>query len=130
VSPAALQIELQNLMWELAGPFRTGDNLTAALTRINHMRDHELEHAAIGAEKSFNLDLQDWFELSAMLTTAEAVVASALARAESRGAHQREDFPQSADAFVKNQVLELREGKLTSSWTEPVRLHQGGGSDG
>jgi succinate dehydrogenase/fumarate reductase flavoprotein subunit len=129
-SPAALQIELQNLMWELAGPFRSGENLIAALARIKQMRDHELEHAAIGAEKSFNLDLQDWFELSAMLTTAEAVVAAALARAESRGAHQREDFPQSADAFIKNQVLELREGKLTSSWSKPVRLPQSGCSDG
>jgi succinate dehydrogenase / fumarate reductase flavoprotein subunit len=124
VSPAALQIELQNLMWEQAGPFRTGDELAAALGRIRQMRDHELVNAAVGAEKAFNLDLQDWFELRAMLATAEAVVSSALARAESRGAHQREDFPESDEAFLKNQVLELTGRNLSSRWVQPVRLRR------
>jgi succinate dehydrogenase/fumarate reductase flavoprotein subunit len=130
VSPAALQIELQNLMWEQAGPFRTGAKLSKALLRIRQMRDHDLVHATVGAEASFNLDLQDWFELRAMLATAEAVVVSALSRAESRGAHQREDFPQSDAAFLKNQVLELTEGNLVSRWAEPVRLHRRTGVDG
>jgi succinate dehydrogenase/fumarate reductase flavoprotein subunit len=130
MSPAALQIELQNLMWEQAGPFRTGAKLSKALLRIRQMRDHDLVHATVGAEASFNLDLQDWFELRAMLATAEAVVVSALSRAESRGAHQREDFPQSDAAFLKNQVLELTEGNLVSRWAEPVRLHRRTGVDG
>jgi succinate dehydrogenase/fumarate reductase flavoprotein subunit len=121
-SPAALQIELQNLMWEQAGPFRTRARLTAALEGIGQMRDHQLVNAAVGAEKNFNLDLQDWFELRAMLAAAEAVVVSALARAESRGAHQREDFPASDDAFQKNQVIVLSNGKLAARWLEPVRL--------
>jgi succinate dehydrogenase / fumarate reductase flavoprotein subunit len=129
-SPAAMQIELQNLMWEQAGPFRTGDKLAAALGRIREMRDHELVNAAVGAEKAFNLDLQDWFELRAMLATAEAVVSSALARAESRGAHQREDFPESDEAFLKNQVLELTGRKLSSRWVQPVRLHREKNLDG
>ena len=130
VSPAALQIELQNLMWEQAGPFRTGAKLSKALSRIRQMRDHDLVNAAVGAEASFNLDLQDWFELRAMLATAEAVVVSALSRAESRGAHQREDFPESDGGFLKNQVLELTEGNLVSRWAEPVRLHRRTGVDG
>jgi succinate dehydrogenase/fumarate reductase flavoprotein subunit len=94
------------------------------------MRDHELVNAAVGAEKAFNLDLQDWFELRAMLATAEAVVASASARAESRGAHQREDFPASDDAFLKNHVVELVKGNLSSRWVEPVRLNRGAAADG
>jgi succinate dehydrogenase/fumarate reductase flavoprotein subunit len=129
-SPAALQLELQNLMWEHAGPFRTGAKLSTALERIREMRVRELARASIGAEKLFNLDLQDWFELRAMLATAEAVVASALARPESRGAHQREDFPESDVAFLKNQVMELKDGELASRWTEPVRLHRGIGGHG
>jgi succinate dehydrogenase/fumarate reductase flavoprotein subunit len=129
-SPAALQLELQNLMWEHAGPFRTGAKLSTALERIREMRGRGLARASIGAEKLFNLDLQDWFELRAMLATAEAVVASALARAESRGAHQREDFPESDVAFLKNQVMELKDGELASRWTEPVRLPRGVGGHG
>jgi succinate dehydrogenase/fumarate reductase flavoprotein subunit len=129
-SAAGLQIELQRLMWEQAGPFRTGAKLASALERIRQMRDHDLVNAAIGAEKVFNLDLQDWFELRAMLAAAEAVVYSALARAESRGAHQREDFPASDEAFLKNQVLEFSGGALSSRWVEPVRLHRREGIDG
>ena len=130
VSPAALQIELQRLMWEQAGPFRTRARLAAALERIRQMRDRELVNAAVGAERAFNLDLQDWFELRAMLATAEAVVSSALARAESRGAHQREDFPASDDGLLKNQVLELAGGNLLSRWVEPVRLNRKAAGDG
>jgi succinate dehydrogenase / fumarate reductase, flavoprotein subunit len=124
-SPAALQIELQRIMWEQAGPFRTGAKLTAALERIREIHDDELAKAAIGPEKTFNLDIQDWFEARAMLRVAEAVVFSALTRTESRGAHQREDFPASDDVFLKNQVLELGTSKLISSWSEPGRLNSG-----
>ncbi len=90
------------------------------------MREHDLANLRIGAQKSYNLDILDWFELRAMLTTAEVLVACALARAESRGAHQREDFPESDDAFLKNQVVELTNGELLSRWDEPVRLRRSG----
>ena len=121
VSPAACQTELQNLMWKMVGPFRTGDKLAAALERIKGMR-RELPNLSIGSEEPFNLDIQDWFELRAMLATAEMVVTAALARTESRGAHQREDFPDSNAALEKNQVLELSDGKLRSRWVDPIRL--------
>ena len=51
------------------------------------------------------MDLQDWFELRAMLTTAEAVVTSALSRTESRGAHQREDYPNARPALSSESSL-------------------------
>ncbi|MSP38147.1 MAG: FAD-dependent oxidoreductase [Deltaproteobacteria bacterium] len=122
-SPIAVQAELQKLMWENAGPFRTGEKLSAALAGIAKMRQ-ELPQLKIGAEASFNLDLQDWFELRAMLTTAETVVKSALARTESRGAHQREDFPAPDEALLKNQIVESINGALIASWAAPVRSVQ------
>jgi succinate dehydrogenase/fumarate reductase flavoprotein subunit len=127
VSPAACQTELQDLMWKMAGPFRNGEKLAAALKRIEGIR-RELPNLSVGSEESFNLDLQDWFELRAMLATAEMVVTAALARTESRGAHQREDFPESNAAFEKNQVLELSDGELRSRWVDPIRLTARGAS--
>jgi succinate dehydrogenase/fumarate reductase flavoprotein subunit len=69
----------------------------------------------------FNLDLQDWYELKAMLRCSEAVVMAALNRAERRGAHQRLDFPQTISGFERNQRLSLEGGTLTSRWTSVVR---------
>jgi succinate dehydrogenase/fumarate reductase flavoprotein subunit len=120
-TPIRLQTELQKLMWKKAGPFRSGEKLAAALARIREMKEQELRALYVGKQDSYNLDLQDWYELRAMLTTAEAVVSSALARPESRGAHQREDFPNSDPVFVKNQVLELKARRIVSTWTSPVR---------
>ena len=122
IAPIALQVELQKLMWEQAGPFRTGDKLTSALSRIEEMRKKDLPECRVGSEHRFNLDLQDWFELRAMLTTAETVVQSALARPESRGAHQREDFPIADYRFLKNQVMEIKDGELATRWVVPSRL--------
>ena len=108
-------------MWENAGTFRTADKLTMSLARINEIQGHDFTDLVISRERQFNLDLQDWFELRAMLTTAEAVVTAALARTESRGAHQRLDFPDSDASFVKNQVLQLKNGRLTVGWTAVVQ---------
>ena len=124
-APVALQAELQKLMWEKAGPFRTSEKLSQALRRIREMREQELPDLEIASQGTFNMDIQDWFELRAMLTTAEAVVTSALSRTESRGAHQREDYPTPNPLYLRNQVLRLKNGALISSWVNPVRLTAG-----
>jgi succinate dehydrogenase / fumarate reductase flavoprotein subunit len=122
IAPIALQVELQKLMWEQAGPFRTGDRLASALSRIEAMQKKDLPECRVGSEQPFNPDLHDWFELRAMLMTAETVVRSALARTESRGAHQREDFPVADYRLLKNQVVEIKDGEMTLRWIIPSRL--------
>jgi succinate dehydrogenase/fumarate reductase flavoprotein subunit len=119
-SPARLQSELKELMWEKVGPFRTGQKLREALSRIRSMRDDELPRLSLSSEGAFNLDLQDWFELRAMLAIAETVAAAAVERRESRGAHQREDFPRTDPGLLKNQVVEWRDGRLAFRWAEPI----------
>jgi succinate dehydrogenase / fumarate reductase flavoprotein subunit/fumarate reductase (CoM/CoB) subunit A len=57
-----------------------------------------LSHVAVAPGREFNTSLADWFELRASLVAAEAVARAALARRESRGAHQREDFPETDPA--------------------------------
>ena len=120
-TPIAVQAELQKLMWEKVGPFRTGDQLLSAQSQIESMQ-RELPSLKVGRVQGYNLDLQDWFELRAMLTTAGAVVKSAVNRTESRGAHQREDFPAPDDALLKNQAVEISNSELVARWVAPVRL--------
>ena len=111
-----LQRKLQDLMWEDAGPFRTGDRLQRALDGIREIRESPV--SARPAE-GYNLDLQDRLELRAMLTTAEAVVRAAIGRAESRGAHQRLDFPDSDPELVRNQVIEMTGEEIAACWPMP-----------
>jgi succinate dehydrogenase / fumarate reductase, flavoprotein subunit len=86
------------------------------------MQRDELSNVSVTDETAYNLDLQEWFELRAMLTTAEAVARSALARNESRGAHQREDFPDADPGLLKNQVVALKDDDFVAHWISPVRL--------
>ena len=119
-APGVVQAELQDVMWEHAGPFRSREGLDQARSAIHRLRGG-LPELAIAGGDVFNLDVQDWYELQAMLRSAEAVVASALERPESRGAHQRLDAPQSSAAFEKNQLVSLQDGTLTTRWGVVVR---------
>jgi succinate dehydrogenase/fumarate reductase flavoprotein subunit len=118
-TPLSLQTELQNLMWDHVGVFRTGARLDAALSRIRQMSETELPQARIAAAGPFNVDLHDWYELRAMLVVAASVAAAAAARRESRGAHQRLDLPGTDAALRINQVIRLERGEL-SIRREPV----------
>ena len=120
-TPISLQTELQNLMWEQVGLFRTGSQLEAALNRIRRMRDVELPHLRIAAAGQFNMDLHDWYELRAMLIAAESVATAAAARRESRGAHQRLDRPETDPAQRHNQVIRLDRGALSIQRAPLVR---------
>jgi succinate dehydrogenase/fumarate reductase flavoprotein subunit len=97
VAAATLLDELQVLMWDDVGPLRSVAGLQRALTRLREMRDG-LGDVAIAPGRVANASLADWFELRASLIAAESVADAALLRRESRGAHQREDFPETDPA--------------------------------
>ncbi|HWD59060.1 MAG TPA: FAD-binding protein [Stellaceae bacterium] len=114
VSAAALLDELRTLMWDAVGPLRDAAGLARALARLGEMRGM-LPHVAIVPGRESNASLADWFELRASLSAAEAVTRAALARRESRGAHQRGDFPASDPAFARSQCVVMRDGAIAAS---------------
>jgi succinate dehydrogenase / fumarate reductase flavoprotein subunit len=103
-NPAAMIEELQALMQKEVGPFRTGAGLERALARITSMSE-ELPAMKPPAGKPYDTELVDWLDLTTMLTVARCVASSALTRTESRGAHQREDYPGMDEAWRRNQVI-------------------------
>jgi len=119
VNPAALVVELQAVMADQVGPFRTAAKLAAALARVRALR-RALGDVAPGVPRGFDLARVDWFDLRNMLMVAEAVALAAAARTESRGAHQREDQAALKPEWRLNQVLRLEAGRLALS-TAPVR---------
>jgi succinate dehydrogenase / fumarate reductase flavoprotein subunit/fumarate reductase (CoM/CoB) subunit A len=66
-----------------------------------------LAHVAVVPGQGLNPALADWFELRASLVAAEAVARAALARRDSRGAPQREDFPETDPAWQRNQRVTM-----------------------
>ncbi len=107
-SPVRMLEELRELMWMKVGPFRTATGLAGAVGRLAEMR-RALPNAAILPGREFNPTLSDWFELRASLIAAEAVARAAQKRTESRGAHQREDFPATDPAWARSQHVWMSE---------------------
>ena len=108
-NPAQMIAHLQALMASNVGPFRTQAKLEAALAGIDALAD-ALGDDPLASGLPFDAVLIDWLDLRNMVQVARSVVIAAIARTESRGAHQREDFPGRDDAWMLNQVSALRDG--------------------
>lgn len=116
---AEMIARLQRLMSRDVGPFRTAAGLARAATALRSLRA-EIGDTPPGAPNlPHDLARLDWFDLRQMILVAEAVVQAAAARTESRGAHQREDFPETDEAWRLNQLLERR-GDTTILSQRPV----------
>ena len=103
-NPALMIESLQALMQKEVGPFRTGEGLTGALVAMRSMQ-RDLPGMKPPAGKPYDTELIDWLDLSTMLEVGRCVAESALSRTESRGAHQREDYPGLDPAWQRNQVI-------------------------
>ena len=96
-SMAGLRREMMATMEENAGIYREKDGLSAAVGKLGELRQRYAEVELTDKTNVYNTDLLQALELGSMLDCAEAVTASALARTESRGAHQRLDFVERDD---------------------------------
>jgi succinate dehydrogenase / fumarate reductase, flavoprotein subunit len=93
-----LRKELQAVMMDGCGVFRTDEGLRHVMEKIGEIK-HRYQNVTIQDRSSaFNTDLTEGLELEALIGMAEATAQSALNRTESRGAHSREDFPERDDA--------------------------------
>ena len=88
---ADLRAEMQALMMDKVGVFRTEEGIQSALSRIRELQESAQDITVMDKGKRFNTDILEAIELQNLLDLAEVTAASALARTESRGAHSRED---------------------------------------
>jgi succinate dehydrogenase/fumarate reductase flavoprotein subunit len=109
INPAAEIVRLQALMTREAGPLRTRAGLELALT---HLEALEGTCSDLPAPAGLDPEWLDWHDLASMRLTAECVVRAALAREESRGAHQRADFPDTSEAWQRRQRIRLARGEV------------------
>ena len=90
--------ELATTMHEQVGMYRDAQGLGSALDKVKELKSRFQRVGIPSADGTYNPSLSTLLELENMLDVAHVVVASALAREESRGVHYRTDFLQRDDA--------------------------------
>jgi succinate dehydrogenase/fumarate reductase flavoprotein subunit len=111
--------QLQDVMQKGVGPLRDAQTLGRALVEIDELQ-LALGDTPPGHPNRFDTRRLDWFDLRNMLLVARVVAETALARNETRGAQQREDFPDMSPEWLVNQVVSFRDSSFSVS-REQVR---------
>jgi succinate dehydrogenase / fumarate reductase, flavoprotein subunit len=115
-----LQRALRDTMWETCGVVRDREGLERGLERVAELRELAADVDVRPTSEGYG-DLAHALDLRASLAAAAATLLGALARTESRGAHQRRDHPElSPELRVNFRVRADADGQLTTS-TDPVR---------
>ena len=116
---------LYQVMWDDVGILRDAAGLARAGDRLGELREALGRIGVAGNDLRYNLTWQDWLNLDSLITVSESIRAAAAAREESRGAHFREDFPQTDDlaasAYSRVQLHDAGHDACRVSW-EPVRF--------
>ena len=106
-------------MWETCGVVRDQPGLRHGLERLAELRGLSSEVDVRPTSEGYG-DLAHALDLRASLTAAEATLLGALARTESRGAHQRRDHPELSPDLRVNFHARLEANGRLSTETHPV----------
>ncbi|MBI1374676.1 MAG: fumarate reductase (quinol) flavoprotein subunit [Phycisphaera sp.] len=96
-SIADIRTAMQSSMEDGAGIYRTESSMKATAEVIAEQKERYKKVQVKDHSGAYNTQLQYAFELGCMLDVAEALVHSANARTESRGAHQRLEYKERDD---------------------------------
>jgi succinate dehydrogenase / fumarate reductase flavoprotein subunit len=119
---ADIRGELQKVMMDNVGVFRTEGQMQAAVDRIHELQERYRRVGLQDKGKKFNTELLEAIELGYLLDLAEVTAESALARRESRGAHSREDYPERDDGNWLKHTLAYRTDRGVELKYKPVSI--------
>ncbi len=118
---ASIRVELNKTMEESCGIYRSEASLKQTCAKIRELKQRFQQIGITDKSLSFNTELTAAIELGFVLDSAEAVAFSALARQESRGSHQRTDFPQRDDQkYLKHSLAYRTDGDPRIEYSDVV----------
>lgn len=102
---SGIRSEMRKALEEGAGIYRDQDGTTTACEKISELRKRYQKITINDKSNVFNTDLQTALELRNLLEVAETIAEASLERRESRGAHQRLDYPERDDTnYLKHSL--------------------------
>lgn len=115
-----LRDRLMDRMWDDVGVMRDAARLERGIAALDALGE-ELMAAGVGPEKrAFNLTWHDWLNLRSLIEISQVIARAAQIREDSRGAHYREDFPETGDLETSTfTVVQQFDGKQEARH-EPV----------
>lgn len=124
IAPFEIELKLKQVMWDDVGIFRDEEKLVRARDAVNALTREAQGMKARSGEAGRNRDVQDGLEVFNMLSTARLVIAAAILRKESRGAHSRTDYPDTKKEWEKNIVVSQKHGTLKTHIARTVKVKQ------
>jgi fumarate reductase flavoprotein subunit len=113
---------LYKTMWDDVGILRDAAGLARARASLQELRARLEETGIAGTDLRYNLTWHDWLNLDSLIAVSDAICIAAQARTDSRGAHFREDHPETGDlASSAYSRVTLTGSGLEISW-RPVRF--------
>ncbi|MGF1500584.1 MAG: L-aspartate oxidase [Paracoccaceae bacterium] len=85
---------LMQTMWDHVGVMRTADGILAGIDRVGAVAEDLCRIGLADRDRAFNLTWHDWLNLESLVDISRVIARAALAREDSRGAHFREDYPE------------------------------------
>ena len=113
---------LFDCMWEDVGILRDAQGLQRALAKLDEL-DAQLSATGVSdGDRGFNLSWHDWLNLRSLIAVSRVITTSALEREDSRGAHFREDHPQTGDLATSTYIVIRQDGQELALSREPVHF--------
>jgi succinate dehydrogenase / fumarate reductase flavoprotein subunit len=124
VKASELKRALGTTMFDKVGIFRNKRDLETAMRNVAALKRQFAGIVVMDSSRRFNTSLIEILELGFELDLAEIIVACALARKESRGAHYRIDFPKRDDSKWLKHSLVVRTAEGPKISYKPVTIAQ------
>ena len=105
-----LREQLWGDMWDHVGIMRTADGIAQGLALLGERRSELRDLGLADGDRAFNLTWHDWLNLDSLVSVSDAIAVAALAREDSRGAHFREDFPETRNLEASTYTQVWHEG--------------------